>query len=176
MEDWQLRYLALKERVEVTSEAIDKLVLENNNLKSDNLALRSEIKTLTSQLFSLTAEHLKLKDKTSLTSKNSSIPTSKELYKHKNENKSKSDKKQGAQVGHKGHFRAKMEADEIVKINLDSLKCDCGGDIKMLDSSVHQKIDIPEIKPYVVDYHLARGRCKLCNKVTHKLVSESMNH
>jgi transposase len=29
---------------------------------------------------------------------------------------------------------------------------------------IHQKIDIPEIKAYVIDYHLERGCCRVCNR------------
>ena len=49
-------------------------------------------------------------------------------------------------------------------IDLDSLKCECGGDIVLSSPCVRQKIDIPEIVPHVTDYHLARGRCKVCRK------------
>ena len=57
-----------------------------------------------------------LKEKLGLNSKNSSIPTSKELYKIKKEIKRKSDRKRGGQIGHKGHSRDILEANEIIKI------------------------------------------------------------
>jgi transposase len=88
------------------------LMQENADLKTENLALKAEI--------------ISFKDKLGVNSKNSSIPSSKELYKIKNENRKGSVLKQGAQAGHKGHVRDKPIADEIVKIPLASNECECG--------------------------------------------------
>lgn len=77
------------------------------------------------------------------------IPTPKELYKLKNnaKNKEQSGRKQGGQSGHKDHTKEKAPADTIVKVELDSLQCECGGKISLFKNcSVHQKIEIPEIK------------------------------
>lgn len=41
---------------------------------------------------------------------------------------------------------------------------ECGGEIGIIAPRIHQKIDIPEIKPHVIDYYLQCGRCKVCNK------------
>ncbi len=74
---------------------------ENESLKAEHEALK--------------IENAELKERLGLNSKNSSIPSSKELYKMKKE-KPKSERKIGGQVGHRGNYRAKMEADEVIKI------------------------------------------------------------
>jgi len=134
------------------------------DLQAKLYTLECRILELELENHSLKKENAKLKEKLGLNSKNSSIPTSKEIYKLKNTNKPKSQYKQGAQDGHKGYSRDKMVADEIVKIDLDSMVCECGGEIGIIAPHIHQKIDIPEIKPYVTDYYIERGRCKLCKK------------
>src|SRR4051812_14437565 len=108
----------------------------NNKIAS----LEHKIESLTSIISGLTAENLalktentSLKERLGLNSKNSSIPSSKELYKIKNDNPRKSLKKQGAQIGHKGHLRDSVTTDEIIKIELNSNQCECGGAIDILE-------------------------------------------
>ncbi len=111
------------------------LKIEVENLKAENEALR--------------IENAELKERLGLNSKNSSLPSSRELYKIKKD-KPKSDRNVGGQVGHKGSFRAKMDADEVIKVKLSST-CKCGGGITICkEPYIHQKVDLPEIKPYVV--------------------------
>jgi len=43
-------------------------------------------------------------------------------------------------------------------------KCECGGRISLGKPRIHQKIDLPEIKPHVTNYHIERGRCLSCKK------------
>jgi hypothetical protein len=125
------------------------LKIEIENLKAENKALK--------------IENAQLKEKLGLNSKNSSIPSSKELYKIK-KNKPKSKRNVGGQVGHKGNYRAKMDADEVIKVEL-SHTCECGGEVAICEKPyIHQKVDLPEIKPYVVEYQLEHGRCRKCGK------------
>lgn len=138
--------IELQKKLSVLEIEIQKLTVEVTELRKENLILKRE--------------NIELKEKLGLNSTNSSMPSSKELYKIKKENKQKSDRKQGGQAGHKGYSRDKMKADEIIKIDLDSLQCQCDGKIAVAKPHVHQKIDIPEIKPYVVEYHMQRGRCR----------------
>ncbi|GFQ76690.1 IS66 family transposase [Trichonephila clavata] len=115
----------------------------------------------------LEIENAELRERLGLNSRNSSIPSSKELYKIKKDtlkDKSEGGRKIGGQVGHKGSHRATMEADEVVKIELLN-ECECGGEIAICEKPyVHQKVDLPEVKPYVVEYQLEHGRCKKCGK------------
>ncbi|WCR53042.1 MAG: hypothetical protein PG981_000064 [Wolbachia endosymbiont of Ctenocephalides orientis wCori] len=52
----------------------------------------------------------------------------------------------------------------MVKIELSDA-CECGGEIAISeDPYIHQKVDLPEIKPYVIEYQLEHGRCCKCGK------------
>jgi len=124
---------------------------QNEELKTQNKLQAQEIK--------------KLKDRLSLNSKNSSIPSSKELYKIKKNHRSKSSKNRGAQPGHEGSFRSKMQAHEIVCVSLNQTHCECGGELRFEQNpKVHQTVEVPEIQPHVVDYHFQRARCCRCGK------------
>lgn len=158
MQDWKSQYLELKTQVEKTENLLDKLITENTYLKSELSALKSENAKLST-------ENIKLKERLGLNSKTSSIPSSKELYKIKKDTRKKSDKKQGAQDGHKPNFRKILPVNEVIKIEIQDTKCECGGEIGLHSKPyIHQKIDIPEIKPHVKEYHLQKGRCRSCGK------------
>lgn len=126
-------------------------------------ALKREIEILKSENKALRIENAELKEKLGLNSKNSSIPSSKELYKIKKD-KPKSDRNIGAQPGHKGATREKMVATQVIKVPL-ATTCECGGVLALSkEPYIHQKVDLPEIKPYVTEYHLEHGRCRSCGK------------
>lgn len=115
----------------------------------------------------LKIENAELRERLGLNSRNSSLPSSKELYKIKKdtpEDKSEGGRKIGGQVGHKGNYRIKMEADEIIRVRLHDT-CECGGEIAVCNKPyIHQNVDLPKIKPYVVEYQLEHGRCRKCGK------------
>jgi transposase len=135
-----------------------------------------EIEFLGAENASLKRRIAELEDRLKLNSKNSSIPSSKELYKIKQEKKVKSQRNIGAQPGHKGYGPQKLEADKIIKVDLAET-CECGGKISLsLNPYIHQKIDLPEIKPYVVEYQLAHGRCGKCGKRKSSRVLEGVNN
>ncbi|WP_243553103.1 IS66 family transposase, partial [Candidatus Cardinium sp. cBcalN2] len=112
---------------------------------------------------SLSEENLKLKEQLGLTSKASSIPTSKELYKLKR-NRPKSIRKLEAQPGHSATTRVKLPADEVINLGISAV-CSYGGHVVVSSKPyIHQKVDLPDIKPYVIDYHMHHGRCRKCGK------------
>ncbi|MFP3024743.1 MAG: transposase, partial [Wolbachia sp.] len=54
--------------------------------------------------------------------------------------------------------------DKVVKIELPDT-CECGGELVICEKPyVHQKVDLPEIRSYVVEYQLEHGRCRKCGK------------
>ena len=165
MQNWQKQYLELKTQIDKTENLLDKVIEENNDLKLKLSTLKSEHEKLSIENKKLSEENIKLKERLGLNSKTSSIPSSKELYKIKKDNPKKSDKKQGAQIGHKPNLRQEMSADEVIEIRIRDTECECGGEIGLLSKPyVHQKIDIPKIKAHVKEYHLQKGRCKSCGK------------
>ncbi|WP_315850243.1 MULTISPECIES: IS66 family transposase [Wolbachia] len=108
--------------------------------------------------FSLTSNPqlglIELQDKLGLNSKNSSLPPSQDVYRKKT--KKKSNRNPGGQPGHEAHKRELMEADEIVKCAIDSI-CVCGGQVILEEDTIHQKVELPEIKPIVTEYRLQKG-------------------
>ncbi|MGL9726098.1 MAG: hypothetical protein ACR5KV_05685 [Wolbachia sp.] len=53
-----------------------------------------------------------------------------------------------------------MAADEVVRCTIDTI-CMCGA---LEDEIIHQKAELPEIKPIITEYRLQRGHCRICNK------------
>jgi transposase len=149
--------------IKVLEERIERIEEENNKLRELVEILRRENEGLKLENIKLKRENGELKEKLGLNSKDSHLPSSKDLYKIKKESR-KSERNIGGQAGHKGVTRDRMVADEIIKIELGD-QCECGGIIaKSAKPYIHQKVDIPEIKPYVVEYQVEHGRCKRCGK------------
>ena len=115
MDNCQKQYLELQTQIEKTENLLDKVVQENTKLKSELSDLKLELSDLESENKNLSSENIKLKERLGLNSKNSSIPSSKELYKIKKDHPKRSDKKQGAQIGHKPNLRQEMPADKVIK-------------------------------------------------------------
>ena len=129
------------------------------------LELERYVRTLEAKILALERENKELKDRLNLNSTNSSLPSSRDLYKIKRQNRPASGKKPGAQVGHKGVSRDPMVPHETISLKLRETRCACGGVIKM-DPKPHvfQKIDIPPIEPIVTEYHLHKGSCARCRR------------
>jgi transposase len=144
-------------------------------LENENHHLICKVEALEDENAELKKENGKLREKLGLNSKNSSIPSSKELYKIKKDNKQKSNRNIGGRAGHKGFFREKLVADEVVRIELP-VNCECGGEIaKSNKPYIHQKVDLPEITPDVVEYHLEHGRCRKCGRRKSSILPSGVN-
>jgi transposase len=158
MDFYQKKYLELEKKLNNLTEENKKLKLDYNQLKSNYEKLELDNKKLKT-------ENNELKEKLGLNSKNSSIPSSKEMYKQKREeSRPKSDRNPGGQKGHKGTTRSRMEPNKVVDMDIPEF-CECGGHIqKFKKRYIHQKVDIPPIVPEVTDYRLEQGRCSKCGK------------
>lgn len=143
--------LSLEEIIRKQADKIDQLEMRISELEAENKALK--------------LENAELKEKLGLNSKNSSIPSSKELYRHQKSERKSSTRKCGGQAGHQGYSRSKMEALEIVNVELEDTICECGGKFCVHGiPHIHQTVEIPLIKPHVTDYQLNRYRCNKCGK------------
>ena len=131
-------------------------------LQEKIIVLESEVGTLKAENDKLRTKIIELEDKLGLNSKNSSLPPSQDVYRKKT--KKKSDKKSGWQPGHEAHKRELMVADEVVKCSIDTI-CMCGGQVILEEETVHQKVELPKIKPIVTEYRLQRGYCKACKNL-----------
>jgi FtsZ-binding cell division protein ZapB len=108
------------------------------NIEGIISGLQAEIDLLKAENKALRKENAKLKEKLGLTSKNSSIPSSKELYKLKRE-KVKSIRNRGGQPGHPATTRAKMIADEVIDLPISDA-CQCGGRVAISPKPFYEKI------------------------------------
>lgn len=108
-----------------------------------------------------------LEEKTRTNSKNSSKPPSGDMDRKKPDNHKKSSKKQGGQPGRRGVSRQPFEsADVIIEQCPPQSTCECGGEVVQTTLQTrHQSIDIPPIKPNVIEYLVYKGQCICCGKV-----------
>ena len=110
-----------------------------------------------------------LQERLKLDSKNSSKPPSSDGPASGNRAQRRaSERKRGAQKGHKGSFRALLDASQVD--NIFDCKpvevCDCGAPVQVLaDEPVrHQVFDVPPVKAQVDEYRRYSGRCLGCGK------------
>ncbi len=108
-----------------------------------------------------------LKEQLKLNSNNSSKPPSSDLKKPHKVKKEKSNKKQGAQPGHKGTFRKLLPPEQVDQfVNcLPAEFCVCGGKIE-IDNAPHrhQVYETPKPRYEVIEYQIFSGRCSCCNE------------
>ncbi len=78
-----------------------------------------------------------------------------------------SNRKRGAQPGHKGHSRAMLdegEVDRVVDCKPEAV-CECGGQVEVADAPQrHQVFEVPPLRARVDEYRLFSGRCAGCGK------------
>ena len=110
-----------------------------------------------------------LEERVNLDSKNSSKPPSSDGPASGNRAQRRaSQRKRGAQAGHKGSYRALLEesqVDQIIDCQLAEV-CDCGAAVEsMADEPIrHQVFDVPPVKARVQEYRRYAGRCTGCGK------------
>ena len=110
-----------------------------------------------------------LQERLKLDSKNSSKPPSSDGPASGNRAQRRaSGRKHGAQVGHKGSYRALLDESKVERI-IDCQPaevCECGAAVAMVaDEPVrHQVFDVPPVKAQVVEYRRYAGRCTGCGK------------
>ena len=128
---------------------IEMLVLQNGQLR-EQLAL--------------------LQERVTLNSKNSSKPPSSDGPGSAGNRAQRraSTRKRGAQPGHKGSFRALLDASQVEQI-IDCAPaelCECGAVVQMdSDEPIrHQVVDVPPIRAQVHEYRRFAGRCTGCGK------------
>ena len=120
-------------------------------------------------VIALLIERIKLlEERVHLDSSNSSKPPSSDGPGKPNRSQRRaSERKRGAQVGHKGHLRAMVDesqVDRLIDCKPDAV-CECGGQVA-LDEQLrrHQVFDVPPMRAQVDEYRLYRGRCTACGK------------
>jgi transposase len=109
-----------------------------------------------------------LEERVNLDSNNSSKPPSSNGPGRMNRAQRRaSDRKRGAQPGHKGHTRAMLDEDEVDRV-VDckpQAVCECGGQVEVVDvPHRHQVFEVPPMRAQVDEYRLYSGRCAGCGK------------
>ena len=126
------------------------------------------------------ARNQELLEKINRTSKNSSSPPSSDLPgTSKSLEKKKSGKKRGGQPGHKGHTRHLYDVSEceaILDHHPETCSC-CGEKLSGEDANPlrHQIVDIPPIKPIVVEHRLHQLLCNNCGVSTRAALPSDIN-
>ncbi|MHC5861826.1 IS66 family transposase zinc-finger binding domain-containing protein [Nostoc sp.] len=92
------------------------------------------------------------------------------LYAEKRPEKKKSGKKRLGQAGHKGHSRLLYELSECESVlNHHPETCRCCGEILLGEDANpyrHQIVEIPPIKPIIVEHRLHQLMCQECGTLT----------
>ena len=136
-------------------EEIEKLIKENAKLKEENAELRRRL---------------------GLNSTNSSRPPSSDPPSVKYPTRTPTGRKPGKQEGTKGHRRHLLSPTEIVD-HRPQLCRHCGADIPSWipatgDYRRRQQVEIPPIKPIVIEHHYHSIRCPRCGKLTREEIKE----
>lgn len=115
----------------------------------------------------LEQENRALKERLDNNSSNSSLPPSQDFKKKKAKKTASNPNKGGGVKGHKGHYRALLDTedvDEVIHCPLPEL-CSCGGKIKHKEEKMrHQVHELPPMKLYVTEYSLEKGICTCCGQ------------
>lgn len=124
------------------------------------------------QVADLQAQVAKLQAQLGQNSRNSSQPPStdqpKDQPKDQDENKGGgSGRSRGGQAGHPPHRRPRLPADEVVALKPSACR-GCGQALDGVDPQPlwHQVVELPVIKPHVVEYQLHRLACPGCGACT----------
>lgn len=75
----------------------------------------------------------------------------------------------GAQAGHPGHTRPRVERPDQVVTHAPSLCRGCGASLaggSIVRCESRQLIDLPPVRPWVVEHHALTKRCRSCDGVT----------
>ena len=138
------------------------------------------IKESEKELADKEAQNQELLEKINRTSNNSSSPPSADpLSAQKPEKKKKSGKKRGGQPGHKGHsrfFYEKEDCTAVLDYHPETCSC-CGEKLSGEDARPyrHQTVDIPPIKPIVVEHRLHQLVCDNCGTATRAKLPSGIN-
>ena len=121
------------------------------------------------QIAQLREQMALLQERLKLDSRNSSKPPSSDGPAVGNRAQRRaSTRKRGAQVGHKGSFRATLDESQVDSI-VDCPPppvCECGEPVQADGKPVrHQVFDVPPVKARVDEYRLYSGRCTGCGKL-----------
>jgi transposase len=144
----------------------EKMLIMMNNEYCKNCPLIEEIAKLRAKIEEL-EKKLEKYEKPEKNSGNSSLPPSSDKNQKFYPLREKSGKKQGGQIGHKGYAKIFYDnPDEIVEIYPKQCNhCGCTHFIEIPNIlEQRQVVDIPPIKPVVIEYQQKAGICSNCGQ------------
>ena len=148
-------------------EIMDYLVDQNKKLGEEIRKLREEIERLKREIDEYRKRH-----PSTVGVKNG------KAYEIKPENQNNSEsnsRKQGAQIGHKGHFRKMPHINERIKVKASYFSCPiCSS--PLVRKGIRRRVieDIPPIEPRVIQYRIERMYCRRCRKTYEPQTSEAL--
>lgn len=139
---------------------VDKLINFVGNLQQEIATLQRKIQGLEEKI-----EHLE--NKLAKNSQNSSKPPSSDGYEKPapKSRRKKSGKKIGGQIGHEGSTLEQVSTPDVVEIHSVEICEKCGKnleDVKEHDHECRQEIELPEVKPVVIEHHAEKKICPFC--------------
>jgi len=144
------------------------LLLENERLKAENLALREQIARQQEQIAELMQKVAMLEERLRQNSSNSSKPPSQDPPSMKRAVKKPTGRARGGQPGHKGVARELLPSDQVDHtVEVKPEVCHgCGERLEGEDAHPgrHQVIEIPEIRPWVTEYRVHELVCPCCGE------------
>jgi transposase len=130
--------------------------------------LMDENTRLRGRVAELEAEVASLKARLNQNSSNSSKPPSTDLPSHKPApKKGPTGKRPGGQPGHQRHVRPPRTPTQVVDLIPDTCRC-CGHLLLGYDPQPHRRqvVEVPEIRPEVVEYRMHQLKCLHCGNTT----------
>lgn len=147
-------------------------------LEAENAALKQYIQTLEKRIEQMQKHIENLERRLGINSQNSSKPPSSDPPGTAVALPQKRRKKRGARKGHPPHLRKLFPPEEVTKfIPHEPLACTCGGeDLEECDEEPlrHQTVDIPPIKPIVIEHVQYVRRCKKCGALVYVPLPEAV--
>lgn len=138
--------------------------------ESKVIALEARVKELERENAQLRAENVELRARLNKNSTNSNKPPSSDSPFKRPPPKSKGGRKPGGQPGHKGVTRAVVPPENVdERKEVRPAECSCGQNLEGVPGAgkpcVRQVVELPPIKPHVVEYLLQPVRCPCCHRL-----------
>lgn len=145
----------MKPTYEELYESLNNALNEIQVLRNENQVLKEKVR--------------ELEEKLNTNCRNSSKSSSQDPYRKRKTNKKSSEKKQGAQAGHKGTSRAMVASDKVTEFkNIRPTECPhCRGhnfNEAPISIEEHQVTELPDIQPEVIQYNIHTCTCFCCGK------------
>ena len=139
-----------------------------DNLTSFVGKLQQEIVMLKKKIQGLEEKVEHLEDKLAKNSQNSSKPPSTDGYEKPapKSRRQKSNKKIGGQIGHTGSTLEQVSEPDVIEIHSVEICEKCGRsleDVKEHDHECRQEIELPEVKPIVIEHRAEKKTCPFCS-------------